>query len=110
MTDHEMRIVISEACGWKCINAQDKWFSDPEGHQFPLHMLPRYHDDLNAIQTACLDTLGARERVEFCRWLDEVTEQPGSRQRSDYMASRCVLATARQRCEAFLRTIGKWKD
>lgn len=139
MTEDQMRLAIAEACGvvpvideyWVhsksqhslCMSGTEKecvdWLNSlprespyrkGDWEVIPHYKYPDYPADLNAIQTACLKTLGARERVEFCRWLDEVTEQPGSRQRSDYMASRCVLATARQRCEAFLRTIRKWKD
>ena len=89
MNQEEQRIAIAEACGWKT------GYRDPEA----WHPLPDYLNDLNAMHDA--------EKV-----LNEKQEDIMNSTLWDIMDGRKYLwhATASQRAEAFLRTIGKWKE
>jgi hypothetical protein len=73
---------------------------------------PNYHGDLNAIQ-GVVDTLeiGA-DRDAFLRRLQIVTEAIKKGEEHPYhdWLWWYVNATAPQRCEAYLKTIGKWRD
>lgn len=108
MNPAAQRIAIAEACGWKhCeINHHSTGMfrkgaatgTSPDSER-TLH-IPSYTTDLNAMHEA--------EKV-----LDAVT------QRGDYWDYLFSLtggefemchATAAQRAEAFLRTLGKWED
>ena len=111
MTEQDQRIVIAEACGWTGMNSDeaDDGFRDENGvwHSVP----PDYLHDLNAMHEAenvktiwrspyFLDNLHHvilphRDKME---WSFEVDGLP------------MIHATATQRAEAFLRTIGKWKE
>lgn len=129
MTTEKQRIAIAEACGWvreyaavPTWNAKlNNYKGDYEqvrttlfrraGKCVRVDSLPDYLNDLNAIHEMeeVLAQLGKendywfflRTRIGFseaqCDW-DEV----------DYFAA--VHATAAQRAEAFLRTIGKWEE
>lgn len=111
MTDQEQNIAIAEACGWKRVEIPEKiyllWkFISPSGReQVAIHWLdviPDYVHDLNAMADA-RKTLNDDQRVEFIDWL---------RSDSNSYASLWDLAdaSAQKQAEAFLRTIGKWKE
>ena len=94
MIPEAQRIAIAEACGWK----PNPFERDMRGQIFPQSP-PDYLRDLNAMHEAekamsvndrnrYIDTLGTtyHDSWEFC------------------------TATAAQRAEAFLKTIGKWEN
>ena len=109
MTDTEINIAIAECCGWR-------------GPSAPYHLVDAqmaqpldYVNDLNAMHEAekSLTTQQEQGYVERLgatlmnaaydndpRWLDSELSSHDSVYR----------ATARQRAEAFLRTVGKWKE
>ena len=89
VTPEAQRIAIAEACGWKT------GYRDPEA----WHPLPDYLSDLNAMHEA--------EKV-----LNEKQDHIMNDTLWDMCEGRKYLwhATASQRAEAFLRTIGKWKE
>ena len=109
MTPDAQRIAIAEACGWveHEINS-DSWYKN-SGHKFSAptgtspflgrHSIPDYLTDLNAMHEAekTLQHYGA-----FVDVLAEVIKQPRQ-------SIIIVHATASQRAEAFLKTIGKWE-
>jgi len=124
MTAQEQQIAIAEACGVKI----DGWWCDyckefvppnfvtfTEQHTFCLNPvgqrpLPDYLHDLNAMheaekvilnvpETIQGDAMRKRYRIE----LETVTSKKK-------WGDRIWHATAPQRAEAFLRTIGKWED
>ncbi len=105
MTEQEQRIAIAEACGYTGINVQSPlWFSEDKGR-----FVPDYPNDLNAMRDATL-TLNEEQQNQFAAELMRVLII-----NSDQIPEPCVLfefcnATAAQRAEAFLRTIGKWRD
>lgn len=113
MTPEQQRIAIAEACGWKFrknddgslslfepkfqlwIGLDDDPSAIPEWYAFRL---PNYINDLNAMREA-LRILTGTNRGAF---LFELRCLAG-----DYYA---IDANAAQYAEAFLKTIGKWKD
>ena len=94
MTPEQQRIAIAEACGWKP-NGLGEWFS-PIGDL--ENSIPNYLNDLNAMHEA--------EKI-----LTE-SQQDKYYTKLSYTGTwfECLHSTASQRAEAFLRTIGKWKD
>jgi hypothetical protein len=113
MTPEAQRIAIAEACGWKnCESSRhDVIFGDnPEGDRA---VVPNYPGDLNAMHEA-EETLSANQRIDFACYLTEpVRDQIYNVMPYDLHYPVCFPAihtTARQRAEAFLRTIGKWEE
>jgi hypothetical protein len=114
MNKERQRIAIAEACGWKNADHPDamklkqgwtmpeKWCMDPKGVLRFNHHRPDYLNDLNAMAEAEKVLRDDREAA-FRGWLWLAHGQP---------ELRCAIvhATAAQRAEAFLRTIGKWED
>lgn len=120
MTDEQINIAIAEACGWLDIHrgsrkgirvANGKFFwatkdapSINYGREYSH--VPSYLNDLNAMHEAekvLLEQCGGDPQCEL--WIDYLANL--------LMAAPCCLrehATARQRAEAFLRTIGKWEE
>jgi hypothetical protein len=111
MNQEKQRIAIAEACGWVMKTEQvehtngyqwtetRKFWVSPHGKRGEL---PDYLQDLNAIHEAEKVLRDDREAA-FRGWLWLAHGQP---------ELRCAIvhATAAQRAEAFLRTIGKWED
>ena len=109
MNKDKQRIAIAEACGWK--SATDSI----EGQVWKLrsscwhkvHQLPDYLNDLNAIHDAenfCSLQLGQT----YAKNLRYVIDRSKDAMRCETWIYYC--ATAAQRAEAFLRTLGLWKE
>jgi hypothetical protein len=106
MTPEAQRIAIAEACGWT-VNPDPK---DHSGHRYyapkgtsPFlgrHALPEYLNDLNAMKSA-ENTLSVRGKQDYISILRNICTVAGCWPET---------ATAPQRAEAFLRTIGKWEE
>ena len=96
MTKEEQRIAIAEACGWKT------GYRDPEA----WHPLPDYLNDLNAMHEA-LKTLNEDQMVSMDHHLDVVVGNGKQGLNYEYFL---WSATAAQLAEAFLFTVGKWKE
>jgi hypothetical protein len=93
MTPEAQRIAIAEACGWKPLFIS----CDLNGNPFPgQDVPPDYLNDLNAMHEA--------ENVLNPEQLSECYIQLAS------AMFRPFRASASQRAEAFLRTLGKWKE
>ena len=128
MTPEAQRIAIAEACGWE-IPTPEEWRyqdSQPRGwikngsNNFgewraasakgTLYDLPDYVYDLNAMHEACCLTFNnATEWAGFaCQLCQVVLGQGKGYSIGEQMVALCK-ATAAQRAEAFLRTIGKWE-
>jgi hypothetical protein len=112
MTPEAQRIAIAEACGWKFRKAGSGFeLLEPDGQRNcadtdPLtnwqsfsYRLPNYLNDLNAMHEA-EKVLGKDHWHEYWKYLETYDANP-----------YCVcFATAAQRCEAFLKTLGLWND
>ena len=110
MTPEAQRIAIAEACGIKPTTAKRL----EDGRTILVYLsdgkwLPDYTNCLNAMHEAW-NTLDRRQKDVFAGFLGDIV---GGAQR-DFGATKinCTTAilgaTAAQRAEAFLKTIGKW--
>jgi len=89
MSPEKQRIAIAEACGWTDIPIVNGKYGQTD--------LPDYCNDLNAMHGA----EKTRTHGELLRMAKQTME----------LGQCCpYVATARQRAEVFLRTIGKWED
>jgi predicted ATPase len=100
MTPEQQRIAIAEACGWKEEEFGPSWYQS-------YTKMPDYLNDLNAMHEA-EKTLDDDLDLDYSENLEIVT---GARwgANNSYDMSKYRSATAAQRAEAFLRTIGKWE-
>lgn len=115
MSPDAQRIAIAEACGWKTPGSREviertkNWvtrdsqqhFISPDGIGTGISALPDYLTDLNAMHEA--EKVFKDDEIEWQKYANQlyrITEP-----------HRHILhATAAQRAEAFLHTIGKWED
>ena len=93
MTDEQINIAIAESLGWKLL-ANNRW-TRPCGFYADL---PNYTADLNA----CHELEKTLEGMNQISYLAKLHEN------NHYCSWGGTCATARQRCEAYLRTLGKW--
>lgn len=94
MTPESQRIAIAEACGWMpTVDSGICWDNNGKA----IISRPDYLNDLNAMHEA--------EKVLDYNQLREMEDSV-----SFQFAVYPFHASARQRAEAFLRTIGKWED
>lgn len=118
MTDAEIRIEIAQACGWRPDQANigpahqkvNGWWHNAKFHV--ESQLDDYPNDLNAMHEAW-KTLDDYTKREFHVQLGLIIEKKRKEWNLLQLLDQRGLianATARQRAEAFLRTIGKWKD
>ncbi len=122
MTPLAQRLVIAEACGWVYCGSDSctPWYLSPQ--DAPLYsadpkpwreietrrrQLPNYPNDLNAMKEAEAWMFN-NKGLHFSRGYYE-THLPNAVNGADGCWA-CVSATAAQRAEAFLRTIGKWEE
>jgi hypothetical protein len=119
MTDQYINEAIALACGWTRVGAipeTDIYVGlHPDhaefSHLLPLSNIPNYCTDLNAIVPVVAKLTGASVGA-FEEYLGEITGTGALALRRSFVGERfnLTIATARQLCEAFLRTIGKWKE
>jgi hypothetical protein len=106
MKPEKQRLVIAEASGWTV--SANGWWSHPtlpdNGGAMPD--APDYIADLNAMHEAekVLTYEQAEEFVEYLADQKNIAENPPP------WRFNVASATAAQRAEAFLKTIGKWED
>ena len=96
MSPQAQRIAIAEACG---IVSKDKWGSLYKTPRGILRDCPDYLADLNAMHEAEKVIMHADLLFEY-----------GMHISTDHDYEHLLRATAAQRAEAFLRTLGKWED
>ena len=94
MTDQEINLSISEACGWRMEDGVYMWTANGIDHTCPE--LWDWANDLNAMHLA-EKVLSSTQQDEY--W-DRLTDEEVDH----------LFATARQRAEAFLRTLGKYTE
>ena len=115
MTDQEINIAIAEVRGWDFDpfeaherGSRGRWCKSPEGEMFFRHHAPNYCNDLNAMHEA-EKILEPNQAGQMMTHLSDLLYETWKR--SDYWGEWLrIHATARQRAEAFLRTLGKWKE
>ena len=104
MTPEQQRIAIAEACGWKVLEPEVKpaityLWGLRKGfiHEENREIIPNYLFDLNAMQQV-QEVLTTAQMTTMSQYLHRK------------LGMLWVFSTAAQRAEAFLRTIGKWKE
>lgn len=107
MTDQEINIAIAKVCGWTFALSKD-WpdgmaFKERNAVRLPVwtNDIPNYCGDLNAMHEA-------EEKVPITNYYENLCACNTDRVLIGYR--HLWHATARQRAEAFLRTLGKWKE
>lgn len=99
MTNDQINRAIAEVCGWTEIGICDCGFKisgiPPYRSAHKKH-IPDYCADLNEMHDA-------EKTLTDDQWHDYVENVGG-------FCQQVMYATARQRAEAFLRTIGKWEE
>lgn len=127
MTEERMRIVTAEICGWHNLTVGQPYHigqallygtklpGAPDDIGNPMFGIPDYPNDLNAMHEAILKldrTIHDKDvclRDVFSSELEELITK--SRSTPEIWSMFDLLnTTARQRCEAFLRTVGKWEE
>ena len=117
MTNEQINIAIAEACGWKVISdtlccIKPDINGDPEVE--PIAPMPDYCEDLNAMHEAekvLIDTGRMMEYGAVLYWIVVPQIARHDDHFIDWMiAGYLTSATARQRAEAFLRTLGEWEE
>ena len=106
MTDEQINIAIAESLGWtNCrlvIKGAGGGTRYPTAHGMPPNRkyessCPNYTSDLNAIHEA--EALIIKLGHRAIRTYEDLLQK---------QIANIIFATARQRCEAYLKTIGKW--
>jgi hypothetical protein len=109
MNKEKQRIAIAEACGWTKCRLAIKGAGGPERKKSPYGVpprrgynvsLPNYTQDLNSMQ----EVEKAMNNNDWWRFVEYLTNICGGG------IALGISATAAQRAEAFLRTIGKWEE
>lgn len=114
MTEIEQRIAIAEACGFSPDGDGLTWRNGPHT-KFSVDELPDYLHDLNDCYEMELDFDDKPPDLRSL-WLDNLAfccSWPHTKNAADLkfeVSYAIARATAPQRCEAFLRTLGKWRD
>lgn len=100
MSPEKQRIAIATACGWTA----DSWCLTPSGWVF-ADAVPDYLNDLNAMHEAeeVLMEKGVNAWWSYVAFIN----RHNSRQ---FGTETAVHATAAEKCEAFLRTLGLWEE
>lgn len=101
MTDDQINMAIAEACGWTEIQTCTCWDDVSRGKppgKIGLKHIEDYCNDLNAMHEA-EKTLTDANMFVMAHHIERLVSAHGQ---------HYFHATARQRAEAFLRTLGKW--
>lgn len=116
MTDDQINAAIADACGWKLQGSQKHqeatkgwqfghtFAIDPSGKLISRNAIPNYCTDLNAMHEAEKVLKTWDHFVNYHAWLGYCGGN------KIVQLHERITATARQRAEAFLRTLGKWEE
>lgn len=106
MTDQEQIIALAEWDGWTIKSHNHLGVYGSKEHSSGGRtgwVVPDYLSDLNAVHELEKKLLASQHDAYMWHLTDSVRHE-------SEMGFVEIHATARQRCEALLRTIGKWKD
>lgn len=115
MTDEQINRTIAEACGWTEIQDSGVWHHHKLWGYPPLkpgqggnsfHYLPDYCNDLNAMAQAEKTLTNVSDAAEYSFLLEDMENMI-----EDWVPYRTLWSLSpRQRAEAFLKTLGLWKE
>ena len=106
MNKEQQRIAIAEACGfgpYDCYDLIDGHLYGSDYGRIGRTKLPDYLNDLNAMHRV-ENTLSVEQKYKYVCILREMT---AGITMPEY---GCTFTTAEQRAEAFLRTLGLWRE
>lgn len=120
MSPEKQRIAIAMACGWTDIRRQRLYLGDQvwgtklKGGEKHRNRIPDYPNDLNACHEM-EKVLSEEQKITFAGWVNYIYLSTDIHYLAVPKARRLevfslVHATASQRAEAFLRTLGLWED
>lgn len=125
MRDEEINVAIAEACGWTFGPGESEasmkaeavmcWVR-PGNSNWQREHIPNYCTDLNVMHEAekLFDGMDYQFKNKYAGTLEEILEAEIKKGDPecipDVWGFEMINATARQRAEAFLRCIGKWKE
>lgn len=120
MRDYLINITIAAHLGWNFNPSEckgwvypDVWCRNPEGKLQFRHSIPDFCRDLNAMHEA-EKTLNMDKEHQYGEWLRIASQNVGPRGGhfipNGFGCFALAHLSARQRAEAFLRTLGKWKE
>jgi hypothetical protein len=111
MNTDKQRIAIAEACGWtRCegsMGYETRYRGTPSETTVRV-LLPDYLNDLNAMHDA-EKVLTYEQAEEFVEQLYLADQKNNLAENPPPWRFNVASATAAQRAEAFLKTIGKWE-
>lgn len=114
MIDTEINIAIAEACGYE--QKGGRWYYDgklcyQEAFGEIFEWEPNYCNDLNAMHEAeKVLTLDSGQYNTYENQLRMLLRVSGRKVANATEEHKFLTAAARQRAEAFLRALGKWKE
>jgi hypothetical protein len=118
MTPKKINRAIAEYCGWKDTGyGPIGTLHDPKGctcFDGTGCQVPNYYNDLNAMHEAeKVRFVCGEDRMTYMEKLADIIERANPNSEGYDARLCCYLtlnATSPQRAEAFLRTVGKWRD
>lgn len=112
MKPEQQRIAIAEACGWKQCQwngAYNTYKGVPPVRPSVFQDIPDYLNDLNAMHEAEKVIAGSFQWNKYTEVLANICHWNKKSHDTRTMANIVCSATASQRAEAFLKTLGLWK-
>jgi len=123
MTNEQINIAIAETCGWTdCVFVESlkltKGFPPPNNptiygtYENGMAQLPNYCNDLNVMHEAERTSTIFKSWRATKTWMDNlcICSDLGRLPESAPDWAFVLQATAAQRAEAFLKTIGEWEE
>lgn len=100
MSDDEINAAIAESLGWSLVGTSIRAGRPPGADYVGSEFIPNYCADLNAMHEA-EKSLSETNMFVMAHWIEQIVSKNGQ---------FYFRATAKQRAEAFLRTLNKWKE
>ena len=112
MTPEQQRMAIAEACGYEFKTHEGKFycfFEKLDGWVYWKNIVPHYLNDLNAMHEAeKLLYQDPNSPKKYTQQIKAAICREAGVKKAKMDFDVCITATATQRAEAFLRTIGGW--
>ncbi len=113
MNPEQIRIAMAEVDGWKKLQMGGgilRGFSPERDNEHDFDNVPCYDNDLNAVHEVEKKILDSWQRQDsFVRYLHSQGDSTMPFESGTLVKQFPIVnATALQRCEAILRTLGKW--
>jgi hypothetical protein len=106
MTNEQINQAIAEACGWTEISSDGVTGKAPGETCNRVMFMPLYCTNLNAMHEA----EKVLAEIQWFYYLNELYNVVRLPNQPELQMKQAVNATARQRAEALLRTLGKWEE